>query len=153
MSASDPRPAAPRAAPALPGVAGNPRRPCVRPMAGWWLRNPYFVRYMAREGTAVFVAAYALILLVGLVRLAQGEAAWNGWLAALQSPLSIILHLVFLVVFVFHTVTWFEVLPKTMPPLTVGGKRVAQSAITAGAIVVAAGASLALFGIVWGLTR
>ncbi|WP_153117582.1 fumarate reductase subunit C [Rhodocyclus tenuis] len=153
MSASDPRPAAPRAAPALPGVAGNPRRPYVRPMAGWWLRNPYFVRYMAREGTAVFVAAYALILLVGLVRLAQGEAAWNGWLEALRSPLSTILHLVFLAVFVFHTVTWFEVLPKTMPPLLVGGKRVAQSAITAGAIAVAAAASLALFGIVWGLTR
>lgn len=146
MSSSDSRPAVAR-------PANDPRRPYVRPMAGWWQRNPFFVRYMAREGTALFVAAYALNLLVGLVRLAQGEAAWNGWLEALRSPASILLHVVFVGVFAFHTVTWFEVLPKTMPPLIVGGKRVAQSAITAGAIAVAAGASLALFGIVWGLTR
>ena len=56
------------------------RRPYVRPMDGWWKRNPFFIRYMAREVTAVFVAAYAVVLLVGLVRLAQGEAAFNGWL-------------------------------------------------------------------------
>ncbi len=30
-----------------------------------------------------------IVLLVGVVRLAQGEAAWNGWLAALRSPWSI----------------------------------------------------------------
>lgn len=135
------------------GPADGPRRPYVRPMAGWWQRNPYFVRYMAREGSAVFVAAYALILLVGLVRLAQGEAAWNGWLAALQSPVSIVFHAVVLAVFVFHTVTWFEVLPKTLPPLIVGGKRVPQAAISRGAIAVAAAASLVVFAIVWGLTR
>jgi fumarate reductase subunit C len=122
-------------------------------MAGWWRRNPYFVRYMAREGTAVFVAAYALLLLTGLVRLAQGEAAWNGWLAAVQSPGAIVFHVVVLGVFVFHTVTWFEVLPKTLPPIVVGGKRVPQAAISGGALVVAAAASLVLFAIVWGLTR
>jgi len=33
------------------------RRPYVRPMTGWWRRNPYFMRYMLREGTAVVVAA------------------------------------------------------------------------------------------------
>ena len=44
------------------------RKPYVRPMAGWWRRNPFFVRYMMRELTAPFVAIYALILLIGLVR-------------------------------------------------------------------------------------
>ncbi len=41
--------------------------------------------------------AYAIVLAVGVVRLAQGEAAWNGWLAALRSPGSILLHVVLLV--------------------------------------------------------
>ena len=70
------------------------RRPYVRPMRGWWKHNPFFVRYMVREVTAVAVWIYALILTVGVLRLGQGEAAWNGWLDAMKSPLSLSLHLV-----------------------------------------------------------
>jgi fumarate reductase subunit C len=61
-------------------------RTYVRPMQGWWRRNPYFVRYMIREGSSVFLAIYTIILLVGLLRFSQGEAAWEGWRAALTSP-------------------------------------------------------------------
>lgn len=43
------------------------RRPYTRPMAGWWRKNPFFVEYMIHEGTALFVAAYGLVLLAGLV--------------------------------------------------------------------------------------
>jgi fumarate reductase subunit D len=64
----------------------NKRRPYVRSMDGWWRKNPFFVEYMIHEGTALFVAAYAGILLTGLVRLSQGEAAWNAWLASLKNP-------------------------------------------------------------------
>lgn len=53
------------------------RKPYVRPMDGWWKKNPYYVEYMVHEGTALAVAAYALTLLVGLVRLGQGEMAWE----------------------------------------------------------------------------
>ena len=42
--------------------ASNARRPYKRPMGGWWKKNPYFVEYMVHEGTALFVAAYALLL-------------------------------------------------------------------------------------------
>ena len=71
--------------------------PYVRPMGRWWRRDPFFMRYMAREATAVAVLAYAVVLMVGLLRLSQGEAAWNGWLAALRSPASLLLHVVLLV--------------------------------------------------------
>ena len=37
----------------------------VRPMTGWWKRNPYHRRYMLREATALFVTLYALNLLEG----------------------------------------------------------------------------------------
>ena len=66
-------------------------------MDGWWKKNPFYVEYMVHEGTALFVAAYAITLLVGLIRLGQGEAAWNGWLAAMQNPLAIVCHLAVLV--------------------------------------------------------
>ncbi len=105
------------------------RRPYVRPMQGWWKHNPFFVRYMVREVTAVAVWIYALILTVGVLRLGQGEAAWNGWLLALKSPLSLVLHLVLLISMVVHTQSWFEIMPKTMAPIVVNGERLSAARI------------------------
>ena len=107
------------------------RRTYLRPMDGWWKRDPYFIRYMAREATALFVVAYAAILLVGTVRLAQGEAAFAGWLAALAHPASIAFPGVLLAAFLHHTWSWFRILPKTVPAVFVAGRRVAPAAITA----------------------
>lgn len=127
------------------------RRPYIRPMAGWWRRDPFFMVYMARELTAFAVLAYAIVLAVGVVRLAQGEAAWNGWLAALQSPASLVLHLVFLLSFAVHAKSWFEIMPKTMPLMFVGGQRVAPSVITWTGWAATIAASIALFALaVWG---
>ena len=105
-------------------------RAYVRPMRGWWRRNPFFVRYMAREATAVAVAVYAIALTTGVVRLAQGEAAWNGWLEALRSTWSLLMHLALLAAMVVHAKSWFEIMPKTMPMIRIGGRRLAAATIT-----------------------
>jgi fumarate reductase subunit C len=110
--------------------AGVVRRPYVRPMQGWWKRDPFFVRYMVREVTAVAVAVYALVLLAGVVCLSRGEAAWNGWLAAMRTPWSLLLHAVLLYAMVVHAKSWFEIMPKTMPMMFAGGKRVEAATIT-----------------------
>lgn len=127
------------------------RRPYVRSMEGWWKKNPYFVEYMIHESTALFVAGYAFVLLVGLVRLGQGEAAWNGWLEALSSPFSLIIHLLFLVAILYHTYTWFKIMPITMPPIIVGGKKVGPGVITGSGLLAALGASLVMFALVFWL--
>ena len=127
------------------------RRPYVRSMDGWWKRDAYFMRYMAREVTAVFVAAYAVVLLVGLVRLGQGEAAYNGWLQSLKSPPSLVFHLVVLVVFFYHTWSWFNIMPKTMPIMVLGGKRVQPGTITGTGLAAAVVACLAVLLIVRGM--
>ena len=106
------------------------RRPYVRSMRGWWRRDPAFMRYMLRETTAVGVLAYAIVMTVGVVRLAQGEAAWNGWLAALRSPWAVMLHVVLLAAMAIHAQSWFAIMPKTMPMLFVRGRRVAAATIT-----------------------
>lgn len=126
------------------------RRPYHRSMRRWWLRDPYFVRYMAREATALLVAAYALVLLVGLVRLGQGEAAYAGWLQALQSPWSIAFHMVVLATFGYHTWSWFRIMPKTMPILFVGGRRVPQPVITVAGLAAAGIACVGLLALAWG---
>ena len=125
------------------------RPPYVRTMQGWWRRNPFFVRYMVREATAVAVAVYTIVLTVGVVRLAQGEAAWNGWLDALQTPWAMLLHLVLLIAMVVHAQSWFEIMPKTMPMIFVGGRRLAASTITRTGWAAALVASVALFALAW----
>ena len=133
--------------------AGTVRRPYVRPMQGWWRRDPFFVRYMVREVTAVAVAVYALILMGGVVCLAQGTLAWNLWLAAMRSPWSLLLHGVLLYAMVVHAKSWFEIMPKTMPMMFVGGKRVAASTITRSGWAATLAVSLLVLGLAcwWGL--
>jgi fumarate reductase subunit C len=129
------------------------RRPYKRPMDGWWRRNPFFVEYMVHEGTAFFVAAYAFILLVGVMKLAEGQAAWDGWVQWLTSPFAIMLHVILLVGFLYHTWTWFNIMPRTLPPIMIGGKRVGPAAITRTGLAAAAGASLLLLIVCWSLAR
>ena len=127
------------------------RRGYVRPMQGWWRRDPFFVKYMIREVTAVAVLVYAIILVVGVVRLSQGEAAFNGWLAALRTPGSILLHLVLLVSMIVHAKSWFDIMPKTMPLLFVGGHRVEASTITRTGYVVTIIATVLVLALAWGV--
>jgi len=125
------------------------RRPYVRPMGRWWRRDPFFMRYMIREATALAVLAYAIVLAVGVVRLAQGEAAWNGWLDALRSPASLLLHAVLLVAMFVHAKSWFEIMPKTMPMLFVRGRRIAATTITRTGWIVTVLVSAGLLALAW----
>jgi fumarate reductase subunit C len=126
------------------------RKPYMRPMSAWWKRDPFFVRYMWRELTAVGVLLYAVVLMWGVWRLSQGQAAFDGWLAALRSPGSLVLHLLLFVGMVYHAYTWFEVMPKTMPLIFSGGKQVADATIVRGGVVAAIVTNLVLLAIVWG---
>ena len=108
------------------------RRPYLREPSktGWWLEQPRYIRYMAREMSALFIGIYALILIVGLFRLSQGEAAYAAFLATVEGPTGLIFAIVAFVFAVYHTYTWFQVTPKAMP-LTFGGKRVPGAVIVA----------------------
>ena len=127
------------------------RRGYVRPMQGWWRRDPFFVKYMIREVTAVAVLVYAIILMVGVVRLSQGADAFNGWLAALKTPGSILLHLVLLASMIVHAKSWFDIMPKTMPLMFMGGHRVEGSTITRTGYVVTIVATVLVLALVWGV--
>jgi len=123
----------------------------VRPMRGWWRRDPFFMRYMAREATSLFVVAYALILLATLASLVRGREAFEAWTALLRSPEALVLHAALLAAFLWHTVTWFLIMPKTLPPVAVAGRRLAPGLITGAGLAAAALASLAIFAVAWTL--
>ena len=120
----------------------------IRPMSGWWHKNPYYVRYMIRESSSVFLGIYALILLVGLLRLTQGQAAYDAWREAMVSPGSIVFHCLALLTVGYHAYTWWKVAPKTAPDLHVAGRPLPQFAITAGGWLATIGASILIYIIV-----
>ena len=124
------------------------RRPYVRTMDGWWKRDPFFMRYMAREATAIFVVIYAFVLLAGVVQLARGEAAFAAWVAALRTPASIAMHVMLLAAFVYHTYTWFEIMPKTMPPIVVTGRKLSPGVITGAGLAASVVLSMVLLLVV-----
>lgn len=119
-----------------------------RPTAGWWRRNPYFMRYMLREASALFLTAYALLLLAGLACLARGEAAYNAWRALLDTPVSIGLHVLALLFVAYHALTWFQVMPKTAPRLPVPARVITLAGLALSAVL-----SLVLLAWVWGARR
>lgn len=108
------------------------RRPYIRPVSttSWWMGHKRYTRYMAREASCIFIGAYTGVIVVGLMQLARGEAAWNDFLLAMHTPLSIVFHLLALAFALYHTVTWFNVTPKAMP-LQIGESRVPGGAIIA----------------------
>lgn len=107
------------------------RRPYWRSMAGWWRRNPRHLRYLIREGTSLFVGAYAALLVWGLSAIAAGPDAWERWLGVMRQPLMGCLHLLIFFAACWHSVTWFAVAPKTMPPLKPGGRPLSSRALVA----------------------
>ena len=109
------------------------RRPYVQelPKSTWWLSHSRYKSHMAREATCLFIGVYTVVLLVGLKRLSEGQGAYENFLAALNSPLAILFHLLALAFTVFHTASWFNVAPKAMPPVQLGEQVVPGGVIVA----------------------
>jgi fumarate reductase subunit C len=95
---------------------------------------------MLRELTSVFIAAFLIVYLVQLARLAQGAEAYTAFLQRLTSPGWIVFHLLALIAALYHSITWFNLLPQVMvirrgeervPPAFVAGSNyVAWAAIS-----------------------
>lgn len=99
--------------------------------AFWWLSQPGYLRYMIRELTCIWVAAWVAVAIVGLLRLRQGPDAWEGFLAALGSAPGIAFQLAALLFVLYHTVSWFRLAPSTMP-IWIGENRVPSGWIELG---------------------
>jgi fumarate reductase subunit C len=88
----------------------------IRPMpVTWFLRNRYLISYAIRELTSVFVAGYAIFLMVVLAYQNQGRQAFGVFFrTVLESPVSLILHLIVLGFVVFHSLTSFNGMGRVM---------------------------------------
>jgi len=74
----------------------------------WWLRTAAYRRFAAREFTAVFAAAFSIILILFLSALSRGREAYEGFLRWLQLPAVVVGFAIVLVAMLYHAVTWFR---------------------------------------------
>ena len=92
------------------------RRPYKRKMSrtSWFLTHARFKSYMLHEISALFVAIYAVTLIVGLFRLGEGQEAWQGWVDYVTGPVGVIIHLIVFAFSIIHTTAWFKAVPQAM---------------------------------------
>ena len=126
------------------------RKPYSKPMSRFWfLKNKAHVFYMVREATAVFVLMYSLNLMWALAALVKGEAAWNSWLQAMQTPAFIVLHVVAFAAAMLHSITWFGLAPKAFH-LQIGENKIPDKPVVLAHYLAFAGASAIIIGLaVW----
>lgn len=97
----------------------------------WWMHKKSYIKFILRELTSIFVAAYAVILMVQINALSQGPETWQALMEWFASPLAIVLHIVIFAFVIFHSVTWFNLAPSAMV-LKIGKKQIPGSAIIIG---------------------
>jgi fumarate reductase subunit C len=96
----------------------------------WWLGEWHYLKFILRELSSVFVAAFVIETLFMLSALRDGPKAYAHFQHCMRNPLLIVLNIVSFFFVVFHTITWFNLAPSAMP-LRMGGKRVPGALIAA----------------------
>ena len=96
----------------------------------WWLGEWRYLRFILRELSSVFVAAFVIVTLLGVRALRNGPAAYARFLHRLQTPTAIVLSTISLFFVLFHTITWFNLAPRAMA-IRLRGKRLPDIVIAA----------------------
>ena len=122
--------------------------PKMRPT--WWLSRPWYIRFMIREVTSVFIAIFLVILLIEVRKIAQGPEGYAAMVAKLRAPGWIVFHAVALAFALYHTVTWFMA-TGVVQVVRIGDRQVPPGLVVAGTFV--AWAAVSLFILYWLLGR
>jgi fumarate reductase subunit C len=97
----------------------------------WWLGKRNYIIFILRELSAVFVALVAIGTVIQVQALSDGQTAYAGYQAMLDSPALIILSVVALLFALLHTITWFLLAGRVLV-IPVGEKTVPKRMIVAG---------------------
>ena len=102
---------------------GHPKLYFKRKPIFWWTEKWVHSRFILREMTSVAVAWFAVILIMLISALRNGEAAFVQFQAWLQNPFSIALNVFALLLLLYHSYTWFNLAPKAIV-IRIGTKKV-----------------------------
>jgi fumarate reductase subunit C len=96
----------------------------------WWLGQWQYLKFILRELSSVFVAAFVVVTLLELRALRHGPAAYARFDEWLRSPAAVVLNLVIFLFVLFHTITWFNLAPSAIA-LRIRGRRMPDVLIAA----------------------
>lgn len=97
----------------------------------WWLEKGSYFAFILRELSCVFVAWFAVYLLLLVRAVSQGDASYQEFLAWSATTPIVLLHIVSFLFLIFHAVTFFDAAPQAMV-VKMGPNRVPGSLILAG---------------------
>jgi fumarate reductase subunit C len=97
----------------------------------WWTRKRSYFVFVMREVSSIFVAWFAVFLLLFIWAVGRGESAYRSFVDWAGSPWVIALNVLALAFVLFHTVTWFNLTPQAMD-VRVEGHKVPAFHIIAG---------------------
>ncbi len=80
----------------------------------WWLGKFSYTKFISRELTSLAVAYSAVFLLLQIWALSRGEETYQRFLGLLQLTPVLVIHLLVLLVLLFHSVTWLNLAPKAL---------------------------------------
>jgi succinate dehydrogenase subunit C len=89
----------------------------------WWTKKRTYFLFVMRELSSVFVAWFAVFLIVMVFAIGRGEASYQRFLDFAASPIVVMVNIVALAFAVLHTVTWFVLTSQAMV-VRVGGRLV-----------------------------
>ena len=115
----------------------------------WWLEKPAYFAFILRESTCLFVAWFAIYLLLLINAVVDGPAAYQQFMAWSAAPWMIVLNIVSFALLVFHAITFFEAAPQALV-VHLGGTRVPGRLVLIGHYAAWLGASAA---VIWLLVR
>lgn len=92
-----------------------------QPTRTWWIDLAHYSRlrraytfFMLRELSAVFVAGYAVLLLVLAIKSYAGRDDLIEFVGFLDSPGMLVVHAFAFLFSTLHTITWFNLTPKAL---------------------------------------
>jgi len=89
----------------------------------WWMKKRSYFMFVLRELSSVFVAWFAVFLMIMVLAIGRGEASYQNFMSWAASPVVVVINIVALAFAILHTVTWFALTPQAMV-VRFGGRQV-----------------------------
>jgi fumarate reductase subunit C len=116
----------------------HPRWLRTRVSTYWWLKRGSYFMFIMRELSSIFVAWFAVYLLLLVRAVAQGDSRYREFVQWSATPIVLTLNIVTLAFILLHAVTWFNLAPQAMvvnvgktrvPPAVIAGSNYAAWAV------------------------
>src|SRR5690242_10915322 len=88
----------------------KPFRPEMSPY--WYLDRWPYLRFTIRESSSIFVAWFAVVMLMQIHAISEGPGAYALFQAWMSEPLVIITNFIAFFFVAFHAATWFLLVPR-----------------------------------------